>query len=145
MSWKKRGKRSSYQLSPRQRWSSGTACQKGEENPTYPDGSCPDPGGHPHGQVCASRGWQDPRAARKKKKHEGSPLRSHPYQGRPSCTQRGRVRDPRTRPFRHRDSFPRGATRFPASHTPLPSTAAIGSGPCSESGQEGARSHCLQT
>lgn len=47
-------------------------------------------------------------------------------QGRPSCTQRGRVRGPSTRPSRRRDCLPRGATRFPASHAPLANTAAIG-------------------
>lgn len=110
---------------------------KERKTATHPDGRRPDPGGHPHGRFCASRGWrQDPRAAGRERnvKEAVFPPLPPPRGGEPPAPHGGRVRGRSTR----RDSFPHGA---PGSRLPRPAfpTRAIRSGRCSKSGPEGAR------
>ena len=116
-------------LRPWKRWMSTRGCsgrfsETREKPPTHPDGSRPDPGGHPHGQFCAPcGGWQDPKAAGEENR-EGtgnrSPRRSHAH-AVPSCP----PEDPPL-PSHGRASFPHAAAGFPSSAPTY--THAIGSG-----------------
>lgn len=100
-SWKGRGERELMTNShPAKDGVQGALFRKERNTPTHPDGSCPDPGGHPHGQFCASRGWwQDPRAARRKKNREGSPRPSHPQAGETLLHPKREGSRPRHPPF----------------------------------------------